>query len=93
MSAFDSSKGLVVVDILGDGFVRCGERRLPVEALVLELRQRTRAMSTDDLQKFVVHLRAFDQEPGSEPARQAKRATDRLVDELHIMGVRQVVYL
>ena len=92
-TGFDSSAGLVVVDVAGDGFVRTGDRRLPLEALVLELRQRTRAMSAEDLQKFVVRLRADPQAPRSQEAQRAQAAMNRLVDELMIMGVRQVVYL
>lgn len=90
---FDSSAGLVVVDVAGDGFVRCDERRMPVEALVLELRQRTRAMTRDQMQRFVVRLRADPQPAGSDGAANAQLAMNRIVDELMIMGVRQVVYL
>ena len=90
---FDSSAGLVVVDVAGDGFVRCGERRLPLEALVLELRQRTRAMSKEQMVRFVVQLRADPQAAGSEAAARAQASMNRLVDELTIMGVRQVRYL
>jgi hypothetical protein len=90
---FDSSAGLVVVDVDGDGFVRCGERRVPMEAIVLELRQRVRGMSDDELQRFVVHLRADPQAKGSEAAARCQATMNRLVDELVIMGVRQVKFL
>ena len=90
---FDSSAGLVTVDVAGDGFVRCDGRRVPWEAAVLELRQRTRAMSPDELARFVVHLRADPQEPGSDAAATSQQTTNRLVDEFVIMGVRQVKFL
>jgi len=90
---FDSSAGLVVVDVAGDGFVRCGARRVPWEAIVLELRQRTRSLSKPELQRFVVHLRADAHAEGSDAAAQCQRTMDRLVDELYIMGVGQVKYL
>ena len=90
--SFDSSAGLVVVDVLGDGFVRSADRRLPLEALVLELRQRTRKMSADEISRFVVQLRA-DPLPGPEAAARAQQDLNRLLDQLQIMGVLQVRYL
>ena len=91
-TSFDSSAGLVVVEVLGDGFVRSAERRLPLEALVLELRQRTRKMSPDELSRFVVQLRA-EALPGPEAAARAQQDLNRLLDQLQIMGVLQVRYL
>ncbi|HZN39217.1 MAG TPA: hypothetical protein VFD82_10465 [Planctomycetota bacterium] len=92
-TSFDSSAGLVVVDVLGDGFVRSAERRMPLEAFVLELRQRTRRMSREDLKRrFVVQLRA-DPLPGPEAAARAQQGFERLLHELEVMGVRQVRYL
>lgn len=76
-----------VVDIAGDGFVRAEGRRLPLEAVVLELRQRTRAMSSDERLRFVVHLRVDPQLEGSDAAAVASRGVDRLMRELQIMGV------
>jgi hypothetical protein len=92
VSSFDSSAGLVIVDVLGDGFVRSAERRMPLEAFVLDLRQRTRKMSPDELKRFVVQLRA-NPLPGPEAAALAQQGMNRLLDELQIMGVLQVRYL
>ena len=91
-TSFDSSAGLVIVDVLGDGFVRSADRRMPLEAFVLELRQRTRKMSPDELSRFVVQLRA-DPLPGPEAAACAQQGMNRLLREFQIMGVRQVRYL
>ncbi|MBL8729533.1 MAG: hypothetical protein JNM25_13955 [Planctomycetes bacterium] len=87
---FDHSAGLVVVEVGDDGFVRCDGRRAPWEAVVLELRQRTRTMSADELQRFVVHLRADAHPEASEAAARTTRTRNRVLDELYIMGVRQV---
>jgi hypothetical protein len=86
---FDHSAGLVVIDIGDDGFVRCDGRRAPWEAVVLELRQRTRTMSGDELQCFVVHLHVDTQSDDGGAAARATRTRERLLDELFIMGVRQ----
>lgn len=86
---FDHSAGLVVVDVAADGFVTCGGRRVPWEALVLELRQRTRVMTGDEMERFVVHLRLPSHPEGSEAAAGVNALRDRLLDQLQIMGVRQ----
>ena len=70
-TVFDESAGKVVVVVCGDAFVRCGERRLPLDAMVLELRQRTRAMSRDEVSRFVVQLLAEPQVQGSPAAQVA----------------------
>ena len=57
VTEFDYSAGLVEVEVLGDGFVRVDERRIPLEALVLELRQATRAMARSELLRYVVRVR------------------------------------
>ena len=86
---FDSSAGLVVVEIAGDGFVRYDGRRIPWEAAVLELRLRTRPMDADQRSRFVVQMR-IDTADGDEAAEaRAMRDRDRLIDQLHIMGVQQ----
>lgn len=90
---FDSSAGLIVVDVAGDGFVRQDGRRVPWEAAVLSLRQRTRALGDDERMRLVVHLRADAQAADSEAASLQQRVMDRLVDELFVMGVRQVKFL
>ena len=89
-TAFDDSAGLVTITVLGDGFVRTGDRRIPVEAIVLELRQRTRAMTKDERSRFVVQLFADAQVDGSPAAARARQGLDLLWDQLFIMGVKQV---
>ncbi|HEX6813275.1 MAG TPA: hypothetical protein VF384_16760 [Planctomycetota bacterium] len=91
-TSFDSSAGLVVVEVLGDGFVRCEGRRVPLDTVVLELRQRTRRMTHDELGRFVVQLRA-ERSTGPEAAEGTQQSMDRLLGELQKMGVRQVRYL
>ncbi|MBL9076953.1 MAG: hypothetical protein JNL08_05585 [Planctomycetes bacterium] len=90
---FDSSAGLVEVVVGGDGWVRCDGERMPWEAAVLRLRQRTRAMSQDELQRFVVHLKAEPQQPGSAAMDTCGRTVNRVLVECERMGVLQVKYL
>ena len=89
---FDARAGFVVVEIGGDGFVRCDDRRLPLEALILDLRQKTRRMDQVDLLRYVVRIR-FGDVANVEDVSNQQRASARLLDELEIMGVRQIVYL
>ncbi len=90
---FDASAGEVEVTVCGDGFVRSAGRRVPLEAIVLELRQRTRAMKKDELRRFVVHLLVEPQAAGSAAAARAGQGVDRLLLELDVMDVGQVRYL
>ncbi|MFY9341946.1 MAG: hypothetical protein WAT39_05630 [Planctomycetota bacterium] len=92
-SGFDDSAGVVEVAVAGDDFVLCGGERLPLDAFVLRLRQRTRAMTRDQLNRFVVHIRMAADIPAGEPAKVAYANKNRLLDELHVMGVTQVRYL
>jgi len=89
-TVFDASAGAVTVTVLGDGFVRAGERRVPLEAFVLELRQQTRAMAAEELLRLVVHVLATPQVAGSPAAQAAQRDIARFMHELEIMGVKQV---
>ncbi|MFN3242699.1 MAG: hypothetical protein ACE37K_14450 [Planctomycetota bacterium] len=89
---FDYSAGLVSVELLGDGFVRVDRRRIPLERLVLELRQATREMEPTELLRYVVRLRLAKVRDG-ESARIQQGSRARLLSELEIMGVRQIVYL
>ncbi len=81
-----SADEVVDVVVVGDGFVRTGERRIPRETLVLELRQRARAMTAEQLAAFRVHL---------EIGRDADAAVvgetdwDWLIDQLNIAGIGQ----
>jgi len=90
---FDASAGEVEITVCGDGFVRSAGRRVPLEAIVLELRQRTRAMKKDELARFVVHLLAEPQPAGSDAAARLGKGLERLLLELDIMDVGQVRYL
>ncbi len=91
-AAFDDSLGRVEIVVAPDGFVRCDGIRMPLEAAVLVLRQRTRQMSSDDMLRFVVQLYGEPQEPGSTAAETVVRAMNRFVDEAYVMGVRQIRY-
>jgi hypothetical protein len=86
---FDSSAGLVQIDVGGDGFVRCDGRRVPWEASVLELRQRTRAMDADALQRFVVEVRVDGAADDAGAEARAMQSRDRLLEALVVMGVAQ----
>lgn len=88
-ASFDSSKGVVQVEIGGDGFARLDGRRLPLEAVVLELRWQTRPMSRDERLQYVVRVGAAD--VADEAGKAAQRdAIQRFFDELELMGVKQI---
>lgn len=87
---FDSSGGLVAVEILGDGFVRADDRRIPLEAFVLELRQATRRMQAERLLRFVVRVRLTANFDDRAMAQMASDGREYLVKQLQIMGVRQL---
>jgi hypothetical protein len=93
VTVFDASGGEIVVDVLGDGFVRTQGRRIPLEAFVLELRQATRQMPADELAGVVVSVR-LSSVASDEAAAQATAADlNRLLDQLYIMDVSQVKVL
>jgi len=77
----------VAVALLGDGFVRTGDRRCPREAFVLELRQRVRAMTAEHRKGLRVLIEI--PEGGDESA---ARDNDWLLDQLQIMGVPMARY-
>jgi hypothetical protein len=85
--ASEASERLVVL-VLGDGFVRTGDRRIPLELLVLELRQRTRSMTAGQRAGLCVAI-------GLAPdgGEQAVRDAERLLDQLQVMGVGMATYL
>ena len=89
---FDPAAAAMTVELHGDGFARVGERRLPLEALVLELRRSTRAMARDELLRMVVRVRLASVD-GADALRAQQAARAKLLGELEIMGVRQIVYL
>lgn len=88
-TSFDTA-GAVVVEVLGDGFVRVGERRMPLETFVLEARWKTRQMTKEERLLFAVHLRISADVQTGESARLAIRGRDRLLDELYVMGVKHM---
>jgi len=77
----------VQVMVFGDGFVRTDDRRLPLDSFVLELRQRVRAM--DPAQRGGLRIE-IDVEPTGGNA--ARDGAERLVDQLQIMGIRNVSF-
>ena len=87
---FDASAGEVEITVCGDGFVRSAGRRVPLEAIVLELRQQTRAMTKEQRRQFVVHLLVEPQAAGSEAEARAAKGIERLMLEFDVMGVDQV---
>jgi hypothetical protein len=88
ISGFDSSAGLVEVFVGDDGFVTSAGERLPYDEFVLRMRQRTRAMSADELQRFVVQIRLAPGLADDEAKAAAWVRMNRLLDELVLMGVR-----
>ncbi|MCB9878738.1 MAG: hypothetical protein H6835_14170 [Planctomycetes bacterium] len=87
---FDDSAGRVEVAVLGDGFVLADGRRIPLEALVLELRHTTRRMTDAQLQRFVVYLRVAEAVGDATAAEVAQQNLNRLLDELDVMEIAQV---
>lgn len=84
----DESGEQVTVTVLDNDWVRVGERRLPVDLFLLEMRQRTRPMKAEDARRMIVHILveapvALDVQP----------VVDRLVEQLFIAGIRQIRYL
>lgn len=91
--ALDASGGLVEVAFAGDGFVRVAGERLPLDAWVLRMRQRLRTMDAAARASFVVQLRVREGVGERAQALRAEAEMNRTVDELHVMGVRQIRFL
>jgi hypothetical protein len=70
------------VRMLGGGFVSTGGRRIPVDALVLELRQRARTMDATARRGLLVDVAVAD-----DAGANAERDLGRLMDQLQILGV------
>ena len=87
VASIPSAEPSLVIDVAGDGFVRIGERRIPLDTAILELRQRARTMTAAERERFVVQLRTDRQQEGSDAARIASEGVDRLMLELQVMGV------
>jgi hypothetical protein len=91
--AFDASSGEVEVRVGPDGFGVFEGRRLPVDAIVLQLRQRLRTLSAEARRTFVVRILPTDDVRAGATAAAAQQQMNRLVDELYVMGVLQVKYM
>jgi hypothetical protein len=78
----------VDVKVYGDGFVQCAAGRVPLEAFVLTMRQRMRALGPGHAAELWVHI-DVDRDGGAA----ARAAVDQLFVELKHMGVKQVAYL
>lgn len=77
----------VEVQVLGDGFVRTGGERIPLEAFVLRTRQRVRALPPAERAKFWVRIKV---DPKAGDA--AQPFVSRLTSELHLMGAPLVLF-
>jgi len=90
-TTFDASAGLAACEILGDGFVRTGTRRIPVEAFVLELRQVTRELTPEELQRFAVKISfsADVTDKDGAAAQNMGECREFLMAQLYIMGIGQ----
>jgi hypothetical protein len=89
VSEFDDSAGRAVVTLLGDEFARLDGVRMPLDAVLLRLRLRMRAMPQADRARFVVRIEA---DPGvpAEAEERVLAARSRLVQDLDVMDVGQV---
>jgi hypothetical protein len=88
---FDASTGRVVVTILGDEFALLDGVRMPLDAVVLQLRLKVRAMTKEQLKGFVVKVVVGKDVPES-AAKAVFETRRRLLDALLVMDVRQVEY-
>lgn len=88
---FDSSAGRVVVTVLGDDFGLLDGARLPLDAIVLRLRLQVRAMTAEQLARFVVKVVVGPDVPES-AAKRVRADMDRLIQELDVMEVGQVEF-
>jgi hypothetical protein len=86
---FDDTGGRAVVTLLGDEFARLDGERMPIDAAVLRLRLRTRAMAPADLARFVVRVEVDPAVPESAEER-VLAARNRVVQALNVMEVGQV---
>lgn len=90
-AAFDASGGEAKVVLAADGFGTLDGERMPLEAIVLRLRWRVRAMPPEQLQRFVVSV-CLPAQPGSEELeRRVLAAKERMLLELDIMDVGQLI--
>ena len=90
---FDSSAGYVEVFAADDGFASYEGQRLPIDAVILRLRQRLRAMTAEQRGRFVVHLLLAEGITSDTGKATAFAGLNRLLDELTVMGVQQAKFL
>lgn len=84
-SAFGDGPVHCELEVLGDGFVRTGKRRIPLEAAVLELRFAARELPPAEVKAWLVQVRvAKDAGPA------AADDCQRLLRELEILGIKQL---
>ncbi len=88
--SFDGSGGVVTVEFGGDQFVHCAGERQPYDAFVVRMRQRLRGMDGPQRATFVVELRLREGVVDPDALQQAEGEMNRCVDELQVMGVRQI---
>ena len=89
-SVLDGSGGVVTVEFGGDQFVHCAGERQPYDAFVVRMRQRLRGMDGPQRATFVVELRLREGVVDPDALQQAEGEMNRCVDELQVMGVRQI---
>lgn len=89
-TAFDHSGGEARVVLAADGFGTLDGERMPLEAIVLRLRLRTRAMAPEQLRGFVVWLFVPAEVADAAAERRVMESKERMVLEIDIMGVRQL---
>ncbi len=77
----------VEVVLLGGGFARVAGQRLPLDEFVVRLRLRMRALPVDQRQALWVQIRVA---PDAGP--DAVASVPGLIEQLTVMGVRQVQY-
>ncbi len=80
----DPATEVETVVVLGDGFVRHQGERIPREAFVVQLRLRTRGMTSAQRSAFRVELQV---PPDAGPS--AAADTDWLLDQVRIMSIGQ----
>ena len=92
-SAFDRSAGEARVVVGPDGFGTLDGQRMPLEAIVLRLRQRTRGLGVKAMGSFVVALGVQGNVTEADGARRMQADFDRMLQYLDIMDVEQVKLL
>lgn len=82
----------VQVTLLGDGFVKVAERRIPFERFLVELRQRARAMTQSQRDRFTVQVRFGAGCDSEERAAVVRASNERLMMEADILEIGRVAF-